>query len=117
MWLREFLKGYQGGLLVISHDVQLVEETVNRVFYLDANRQVIDIYNMSWKLYLRQREADAERRKRERANVEKQASQLELQAAKMGAKATKAVASKQMAKRAEKMLSGLDEVRQEDRVA
>ncbi|MFP5251264.1 MAG: ATP-binding cassette domain-containing protein, partial [Actinomycetes bacterium] len=84
VWLREFLKGYQGGLLIISHDVQLVEETVNRVFYLDANRQVIDIYNMSWKLYLRQREADAERRKRERANVEKQASQLELQAAKMG---------------------------------
>ena len=116
-WLREFLKGYQGGLLIISHDVQLVEETVNRVFYLDANRQVIDIYNMSWKLYLRQREADAERRKRERANVEKAASQLEMQAAKMGAKASKAVASKQMAKRAERMRSGLEDERAVDRVA
>jgi len=46
VWLREFLKGYQGGLIVISHDVDLVEETVNRVFYLDAIRCVIDIYNM-----------------------------------------------------------------------
>ncbi|MCU1557889.1 MAG: transporter, partial [Microbacteriaceae bacterium] len=42
VWLREFLKNFQGGLIVISHDVELVEDTVNRVFYLDANRQVID---------------------------------------------------------------------------
>ena len=33
--------------LVISHDVELVGETVNKVFYLDANRQQIDIYNMA----------------------------------------------------------------------
>ena len=49
VWLREFLKTYQGGVIVISHDVELVEEAVNRVFYLDANRQAIDIYNMGWK--------------------------------------------------------------------
>ena len=39
VWLREFLKNFQGGLIVISHDVELVEDTVNQVFYLDANRQ------------------------------------------------------------------------------
>ena len=32
VWLRTFLKNYQGGLIVISHDVDLVEETVNKVF-------------------------------------------------------------------------------------
>ena len=100
VWLRTFLKNYQGGLIVISHDVDLVQETVNKVFYLDANRQVIDIYNMGWKQYLRQREADEERRKRERAGAEKKASTLQLQAAKFGAKATKAVAAQQMLKRA-----------------
>src|SRR5690606_25781929 len=63
VWLRDFLKSYKGGLIVISHDVELVGETVNRVFYLDANRQVIDIYNMGWKHYQRQRVADEERRK------------------------------------------------------
>ncbi|HWH97512.1 MAG TPA: ATP-binding cassette domain-containing protein, partial [Pseudolysinimonas sp.] len=95
----------------------LVEDTVNRVFYLDANRQVIDIYNMGWKHYLRQREADEERRKKERVNVEKKATQLQLQAARFGAKASKAAAAHQMVARAEKMLSGLDEVRAVDRVA
>ena len=117
VWLRQFLKNYQGGLIVISHDVDLVEETVNKVFYLDANRQVIDVYNMGWKQYLKQREADEERRKRERANAEKKATTLQLQAAKFGAKATKAVAAQQMLRRAEKMLEGLDEVREKDRVA
>ena len=117
VWLREFLKGYKGGLIVISHDVELVGDTVNRVFYLDANRQVIDIYNMGWKHYLRQRVADEERRKKERANAEKKATALQLQAARFGAKATKAAAAHQMVARAEKLLAGLEDVRQADRVA
>ncbi|KQV25053.1 ABC-F family ATP-binding cassette domain-containing protein [Yonghaparkia sp. Root332] len=117
VWLREFLSSYQGGFIVISHDIHLVEETVNKVFYLDANRQVIDVYNMGWKNYLRQRESDEERRKKERANVEKKATALQLQAARFGAKASKAAAAHQMVARAEKMLAGLDEVRAVDRVA
>lgn len=117
VWLREFLKGYQGGLIVISHDIELVEETVNKVFYLDAQRQVIDVYNMGWKAYLKQREADQERRKRERAIAEKKAATLQLQAAKFGAKATKAAAAHQMARRAERLLSDLEDVRESDKVA
>ena len=117
VWLREFLKSYKGGLIVISHDVDLVEETVNRVFYLDGNRQVIDIYNMGWKHYLRQRVADEERRKKERANAEKKASALQDRAARFGAKASKAAAAHQMVARAEKLLEGLEEVRQVERVA
>ena len=37
-WLRSFLAAHAGGLLVISHDVGLLEQTVNKVFHLDANR-------------------------------------------------------------------------------
>ena len=117
VWLREYLKNFSGGLIVISHDVDLVEDTVNKVFYLDANRQQIDQYNMGWKHYLRQREADEERRKKERVNAEKKATVLQLQAAKFGAKASKAAAAHQMIARAEKLLAGLDDVRVNDRVA
>ena len=52
IWLRDHLKNYRGGLIVISHDVDLVEQVVNKVFYLDANRSVLDIYNVGWKTYL-----------------------------------------------------------------
>lgn len=117
VWLRDFLKSYSGGLIVISHDVDLVETVVNKVFYLDANRSCIDIYNVGWRKYLEQRAADEKRRKRERANVEKKAATLKLQADKMRAKATKAVAAQNMARRAEKMLNELGEERVVDNVA
>ncbi len=117
LWLRNFLQGHSGGLLVISHDVGLLEQTVNKVFHLDANRSELDVYAMNWKRYLQQRETDEKRRRRERQNAEKQAGHLMAQADKMRAKATKAVAAQNMAKRAEKLMSGLDAVRAQDKVA
>ncbi len=117
VWLRSFLQSYPGGLMVISHDVGLLEATVTKVFHLDANRAELDIYSMDWKRYLLQRETDEKRRKRERANAERKAETLLAQADKMRAKATKAVAAQNMAKRAEKLLSGLEEQRVADKVA
>ncbi len=116
-WLRDFLKRHTGGLIVISHDVDLLDAVVNKVFHLDANRAEMDQYNMGWKTYLQQRETDEKRRKRERANAEKQAGVLMLQADKMRAKATKAKAAQGMAKRAERMLAATEGVRAQDRVA
>jgi ATPase subunit of ABC transporter with duplicated ATPase domains len=116
-WLRGFLSGHKGGLIVISHDTSLLEAVVNKVWYLDANRAVIDVYNLGWRAYLEQRETDERRRRRERANAEKKASALLAQADKMRAKATKAVAAQNMARRAERLLSGLEEGRVADKVA
>jgi ATPase subunit of ABC transporter with duplicated ATPase domains len=116
-WLREHLRTHSSGLVVISHDVELLEAVCTRVFHLDANRSALDVYNVGWKSYLSARETDEKRRRRERANAEKQAGVLMAQANKMRAKATKAVAAQNMAKRAEKMLSGLEGERVQDRVA
>ncbi len=116
-WLREFLRNHKGGLVVISHDVSLLENCVNRVFHLDANRAELDLYNVGWKAYHTQRETDERRRKRERANAEKQASQLKAQADRMRYKATKAKAAQGMDRRAERLLSGLSATRASDRVA
>jgi ATPase subunit of ABC transporter with duplicated ATPase domains len=116
-WLRGFLAGHKGGLVVISHDVALLDAVVNKVWYLDANRSTVDIYNVGWKTYLEQRETDERRRRRERANAEKKAGALMAQADKMRAKATKTVAAQNMARRAAKMLEGLEEERTKDKVA
>ncbi|MGX7826710.1 ABC-F family ATP-binding cassette domain-containing protein [Actinokineospora sp. 24-640] len=116
-WLRGFLKGHSGGLVVISHDVELLGDVVNKVWFLDATRSEVDLYNMGWQRYLDARASDEKRRRRERANAEKKAGALMAQADKMRAKATKAVAAQNMIKRAEKLVSGLDDIRQADRVA
>ncbi len=116
-WLRSFLLGYQGGLVVISHDRELLAATVNRVFQLDPQRLTIDLYNMSWKKYLAQLESDERRRARERNTAERKAAVLHAQAAKMQAGASTAVAARNMARRADKLLSDLEPVRRASRVA
>src|SRR5690606_5960273 len=95
----------------------LLSATVNKVLHLDANRATIDVYNMGWRAYLTQRETDERRRKRERANAESKAKTLTDQANRMRAKASKATAAQSMLKRAEKMVSGLDAERAQDKVA
>jgi ATPase subunit of ABC transporter with duplicated ATPase domains len=117
IWLRDHLKNYRGGLIVISHDVSLLESVVNKVFHLDANRSVLDVYNVGWKAYLQQRETDERRRRREKANAERQATALQQQADKMRAKATKAKAAQNMLRRADALLAGIEGERAADRVA
>jgi ATPase subunit of ABC transporter with duplicated ATPase domains len=116
-WLRAFLGGHKGGLVVVSHDAGMLDAVVNRVWFLDANRATVDVYSLGWKAYLQQRDTDEHRRRRERANAEKKAGALLAQADKMRAKATKTVAAQNMARRAERLLGGLDEVRARDKVA
>ena len=116
-WLREFLRGHTGGLVVISHNVELLADVVNRVWFLDAVRGEVDVYNVGWQKYLDARATDEQRRRRERANAERKAAALRTQAAKLGAKATKAVAAQNMLRRADRMIAALDEERVADKVA
>lgn len=116
-WLRDFLRLHTGGLVVISHNVDLVADVVNKVWFLDAVRGQVDVYNMGWQRYVDARATDEQRRIRERANAERKAAALRAQAAKLGAKATKAVAAQNMSRRADRMMAALDEERVADKVA
>lgn len=117
VWLRAHLASHPGGILVISHDTGLLEAVVNKVFHLDANRAELDQYSVDWNRYLVQREVDEKRRRRERANAERKAARLLAQAERMGAKATKAVAAQNMARRAERLLATTEGERARDKVA
>ncbi|HEV7192479.1 MAG TPA: ABC-F family ATP-binding cassette domain-containing protein [Jatrophihabitantaceae bacterium] len=117
VWLRDFLRQHTGGLVLISHDVGLLDAVVNKVWYLDANRSALDVYNVGWKTYLQQRETDERRRHRERASAERKIEALRGQADKMRAKATKARAAHQMDRRAAALAAGIAEVRTADKVA
>lgn len=116
-WLRDFLRLHTGGLVVISHNVDLVADVVNKVWFLDVVRGQVDVYNMGWQRYVDARATDEQRRIRERANAERKAAALRAQAAKLGAKATKAVAAQNMLRRADRMMAALDEERVADKVA
>ena len=117
IWLRNYLKRFEGGFLVISHSTELLDEVVNKVWHLDAQTAQIDMYSMGWKAYLHQRVVDEERRRREREVAEKKAERLMKQGIRLHAKATKAVAAQNMMRRAERLLSETSEAQKQEKVA
>lgn len=117
LWLREYLRSYSGGFVVITHAVDLLEETVNQVWYLDAARGELDQYKMGWQAYLKTRAENEARRRRERQNALKKAEQLRAQGEKMRAKATKAVAAQQMLRRADELVAEAGVQTQAEKVA
>lgn len=64
-WLLSFLRSYRGALLVISHDLDLLDEAITRVIHLDreaeeAVGEVVE-YRGTYSQYLVSRERDEER--------------------------------------------------------
>ncbi|WP_217146980.1 ATP-binding cassette domain-containing protein, partial [Streptomyces sp. AC627_RSS907] len=116
-WLRSFLAAHQGGLVLISHDTGLISDTVNRVFHLDPDSASLSVHNTGWRTYLTQREAEERRRGRERANAERKAATLHAQADRMRARVATAVAARNMARRADRMLADLEPARRREKVA
>ncbi|TCD54759.1 ABC-F family ATP-binding cassette domain-containing protein [Alloscardovia theropitheci] len=116
-WLKKYLKSYAGGFLVISHSTELLGETVNKVWHLDAQRTQIDMYSLGWAAYLKQRAVDEERRRREREVAQKKAERLMQQGIRLHAKATKAVAAQNMIRRAEKLLESTEPMQKKEKVA
>ncbi|MFG3012998.1 ABC-F family ATP-binding cassette domain-containing protein [Streptomyces cinerochromogenes] len=116
-WLRTFLQAHQGGLVVISHDTALLADVVNRVFHLDATRAVLDIHNTGWRTYLSRRDAEERRRTRERASAERKAAALHAQADRMKARSATATMARSMARRADRMLAGLEPARRAEKTA
>src|SRR6185369_13347615 len=40
VWLMGFLRAYRGALLVVSHDIELLDEAITRVLHLDEGTMV-----------------------------------------------------------------------------
>jgi len=116
-WLRGFLRTYAAGVVVISHDVELLRDVVNRVAHVDAVRCTLDLYNLGWDAYQQQVEVDARRRRREGANAAKQAEALRSQAERMRAKATKARQAQSMLRRADALVAAMEPQRRAERTA
>jgi len=61
-WLMEFLRSHRGGLLVVSHDLELLDSAITRVLHLDQGRMVE--YRGTFSQYQRARLADEQRLER-----------------------------------------------------
>jgi ATPase subunit of ABC transporter with duplicated ATPase domains len=74
-WLVAYLKEYRGALLVVSHDLPLLDEAITSVLALDHGR--LELYRGNYSNYLVEREKRREQRERERKHQDEKIAQLE----------------------------------------
>jgi ATPase subunit of ABC transporter with duplicated ATPase domains len=102
-WLMGFLRSYRGALLVISHDLDLLDEAITRVLHLDRPQEdavghLVE-YKGTYSQYVAARAADEERQTRLAARQAKQRARMQAVVDRFGAKATKAAMAHNMEKR------------------
>jgi ATPase subunit of ABC transporter with duplicated ATPase domains len=94
MWLLQFLRNYRGALLVISHDLDLLDEAITRVLHLDrpaedAVGEIVE-YKGTYSQYRAGRARDEERLAKKAALQTKEIARIQTVVDRFGAKASKA---------------------------
>ena len=108
-WMLDFLRDYRGALVVVSHDLELLDEAITRVVHLDRGGDDepgrIHEYKGTYSRYLAARAADEARDAKRAAEAAREAERLRGVVRRFGAKATKA----SMARNLERRIARLEE--------
>jgi ATPase subunit of ABC transporter with duplicated ATPase domains len=112
-WLLNFMRNYRGALLVISHDLDLLDEAITRVIHLDRPNEDslgnVHEYKGTYSQYKTSRAKDEERLAKVAVLQSKEIARLQAVVDRFGAKATKAA----MAHSKEKQIARLESQRVE----
>ena len=102
-WLLQYMRDYKGALLVISHDLDLLDEAITRVLHLDrtGEDEVGDVieYRGTYSQYQRARAEDEARLTKKAAQQSKEIARMQGVVDRFGAKATKAAMAHSMEKK------------------
>jgi ATPase subunit of ABC transporter with duplicated ATPase domains len=93
-WLLGFLRSYRGALIVISHDIELLDESITRVLHLDRAREAdvgtVVEYKGTYTEYVHARAADEARQAKVAARQQAEINRLQTLVDRWGAKQSKA---------------------------
>ena len=101
IWFEKYIKAYPGSVLLISHDVEFMSNTAQRIFEL-ANRSLSD-YKMGYRRYLEEKAVRLEKEAQAFANQQKLIKDKERTINRFMAKATKTKMAQSMKKQLDKI--------------
>ncbi|MRJ10944.1 ABC transporter ATP-binding protein [Ornithobacterium rhinotracheale] len=110
LWLEEFLKSYEGAVILVSHDKLFLDNVTNRTLEV-ANKRIHD-YKANYSKYIQLRDERREQLKAEKKNQEQYIKHTEQLIDKFRAKASKASTAKSLQKKLERI--DIIEVENED---
>jgi ATPase subunit of ABC transporter with duplicated ATPase domains len=118
-WLLNFLRNYKGALLVISHDLELLDEAITRVIHLDRPDEddtgMVYEYRGTYTQYKRSRAEDESRAEKKASLQAKEVARLQEVVDRFGAKASKATMAHSIEKRIARIEGESAGVRKKDR--
>jgi ATP-binding cassette, subfamily F, member 3 len=76
-WLEEYLHGYEGGMLLVSHDRTFLDRTVTGILEMDPATRAVSVYPGSYSGYARAKERERERLWQEYAEQQERIAQLQ----------------------------------------
>lgn len=88
-WLMEYLARYEGSVILISHDLPLLDHAIERVLHMDHTTRTLSLYTGNYSSYLRQRKMSEERALSVMERTQSKITQLEEQANWMRGKTAK----------------------------
>jgi ATPase subunit of ABC transporter with duplicated ATPase domains len=112
-WLVRYLSDYSGGVLLVSHDLPLLDTAITTVLAAGDGR--IEPYRGNFSFYLADRERRHEQRLKERRHQDAEIARLEAGIQRFKAKASMASTAKSWETRVARMRSGLVDVAREVR--
>ncbi len=102
-WLESFLTGYDGAVLIVSHDRAFLDGMVNHVAAIEHGKLTVYVGNYS--SYIEQREAALEQLRAAKAEQDREIAHLEEFIEKFRYKATKARQAQDRVKKLEKIMA------------
>ena len=100
-WLEGFLKSYQGAVLMVSHDREFLDNTVDRVAEIDLGKVVL--YTGNYSSYLKQRDERLTLLREQAAKQQEEIAHMEAFIERFRYKATKAKQVQDRVKKLERM--------------
>ncbi len=76
-WLEEYLRGYEGGMLLVSHDRTFLDGTVTGILEMDPATHAVSAYAGSYSEYARTKERERERLLQEYAEQQERIGKLQ----------------------------------------
>ncbi len=104
-WLEQFLAGYDGAVLLVSHDRAFMDACVSHVAAVENRR--LATYAGNYSAYLRQREDNLEQMRAKRAAQEREIAHMQVFVDKFRYKPTKAAQAQERMRRIEQIRSEL----------
>ena len=104
-WLEQFISGYSGAVLLVSHDRAFMDKCVSHVAAVENRR--ITTYTGNYSSYLKQREDNLEQMRAKRAAQEREIAHMQVFVDKFRYKPTKAAQAQERMRRIEEIKSEL----------